>query len=455
MLYVLGCLVVGVAVLSAAKHHARAVDLIVICLPVAAVVGGASRRANLSPADLFLPFALVAIALQLVAERRKPTYRPRNAGSHAWPTYLIAVSVALLAGLFVRSLRGLDTDFAYGISAVFKLWVSFAYFGVFAFYGAQMFRQGGRLLRLWCRVSFVASAAGIGGVILWSRGVATPFTSSYRATGGFDDPNLFASYLLIGIALTFVAHARRELRRPYLMVAVQAAALMLTGSRAAIPALAAGVLVALFLGRSSVVLKRLIPWVGLMLGALFAAWLYSPGLLHLDSLSRLTSAQHTVESDIRLKLWSLAWHMWLDHPVIGVGIGQFRTASGGYVSWDVENIAHSTHLSLLAETGVLGYLLVMGLPLSIMYRLVKCARTPSHSAAATWLLVGVGGSLAVAFTLNIENSRPLWAFLGLCMGYIVAAREPRSPAVNSSSTDDVEHGALPVGQAGGRGNGRQ
>ncbi|WP_457003971.1 O-antigen ligase family protein [Geodermatophilus sp. SYSU D00814] len=335
--------------------------------------------------------------------------------------YFSAVSVALLLGLFIRSVRGVNVDFPYGVGAVLKFWVALAYFSVFAFYSVRLFREGGRLLRLWVRTCSAAALTGTAGSILHSQGVVTPFALEFRATGGFDDPNLFASYLLIGIALTFVSHSRRELRRPYAHLVVQATALLLTGSRAAIPALVLGLAVALILGQARRVVNAAIPWLASLAAASGAIWLYWPGL-QLDSVDRLAGAQATVESDVRLSLWSLAWRMWLDNPLIGVGIGQFRAAASEYANWPVQNIPHSTHLSLLAETGLPGYALVMGIPCVILIQLSRLARTGAVDSSSTWLMVGVACSLAVAFTLNIENSRSLWAYLGVCLGYIIAVR---------------------------------
>ncbi|WP_343993007.1 O-antigen ligase family protein [Terrabacter terrae] len=429
-LYALGALAALAALIALNKTHARAVDLVVIGLPVATVIGGAAR-ANLSPADLFLPFAAIAVIVERHRSRapKGPTPRP------TWALYVTATSIAVLLGLFFRLLSGRDADFGYGISAALKLLISFAYLGVFAYYGARLFRQGDRLLTLWVRVSTLAALAGVGGAVLYSFGLETPLTLGYRATGGFDDPNLFASYLLLGTALTFLAKERGAIKHPTIAAIAHVAAIIATGSRAAIPALLVGFGVAWLFGHSRTVFRAVAPFlVGFAAVAVIALWQF-PDLLALGSITRVVDAQNSVESDVRLALWQAAASMWVDHPFIGVGIGQFRAAAHEYVSWDVENIPHSSHLSLLAETGTIGYLLVMGLPLSILFRLMAKAKR-GRDATATWLLMGVAASLAVAWTLNLENARHLWAFLGLCLGCLASLRSVEADTEESSGAGE-------------------
>ena len=74
----------------------------------------------------------------------------------------------------------------------------------------------------------------------------------------------------------------------------------------------------------------------------------------------------------RTFLWKAAWNMWLDHPVVGVGVENFnwnvglyqpREATGRFSSamylerdWTM-TAAHSLYFTVLSETGLVGSLL--------------------------------------------------------------------------------------------------
>ncbi|WP_210438948.1 O-antigen ligase family protein [Nocardioides xinjiangensis] len=420
----LGLVAAAALLIVALATRPRAVDMIVIGLPVAGVLGGAAVEANISPADIFLPFALLTIVSK--ASSRKAS-SVTSAGFAKWVSYICVMSVVLLGGLSVRLLVDpLGISFGYGVAAVAKIWVGLTYLAVFAYYGRGLFAGGGdRLLALWARVASVAALAGIAGVGLYAAGVPTTLTLSFRATGGFDDPNLYASYLLVSISLTFAAGARGVVRYPVRLVALQSVALALSGSRAAIPALALGVLSALALGRGRLVAKTIFRWVLLLtLGVGVAAWRF-PSLLGLDAFSRAVDASGNAENDIRFLLWRTAYNMWLDHPILGIGIGQFIPTSADYVPGGLSNIPHNTHLSLLAETGLLGWMLVIGLPVVIFVRLSGLAKRTADPTP-TWLILGIVSALAMAFTLNLENFRGLWALLGICLAYCSVMRADRA-----------------------------
>lgn len=74
---------------------------------------------------------------------------------------------------------------------------------------------------------------------------------------------------------------------------------------------------------------------------------------------------NTTESTagLRLTFWKIAWSMYLDNPIFGVGPGNFRWVSGLYQSLDSEgtalgmNVTHSLYFELLSEMGTTGVIL--------------------------------------------------------------------------------------------------
>lgn len=66
---------------------------------------------------------------------------------------------------------------------------------------------------------------------------------------------------------------------------------------------------------------------------------------------------------VRLEYWSAGLAMWRDQPVLGHGPNQFRELFGAYKSARAEEAlhAHNAPIQLLAETGVVGLLALLGL----------------------------------------------------------------------------------------------
>jgi O-antigen ligase len=131
----------------------------------------------------------------------------------------------------------------------------------------------------------------------------------------------------------------------------------------------------------------------------------------LESVTRIVTSDDTITSDGRIQLWSVAWKMWQEHPVLGVGIGQYRAVADQYIFGGVGNIAHNTYLSFLAETGLVGFVVFISLPLAIFVRVLRSKR--DGNTFAPLLALGLAAVAVQAFTLNLENSRALWALLGI------------------------------------------
>lgn len=134
----------------------------------------------------------------------------------------------------------------------------------------------------------------------------------------------------------------------------------------------------------------------------------------------------------RYQLWQAAWKMWQDHPIVGVGIGQFANLSrfygahpesGGYFVG-----AHSIYFALLAENGIIGLALYVGLMISSLVQLARIARSGHgewSDLARTWLflllLVLIGG-----ITKHDQYDKFPWLIPGLTLAISRAVQEKRS-----------------------------
>lgn len=216
----------------------------------------------------------------------------------------------------------------------------------------------------------------------------------YRAYGTFEQPNPYAGYLGITLALAVgVAAGMLEehirLRRGttparWLLlalvvatVAVMGVALVMSWSRGGWLGFTAAV------GAMALALPRRARWGILLVVAIILAGtgLYSAGLLPASVTARFTSFVEDIRfEDVRgvgindtnyavierLAHWQAALEMWRHHFWTGVGFGCYEPAYGDFalINWPIAlGHAHNYYLNIAAESGLIGlvaYLLLWG-----------------------------------------------------------------------------------------------
>ena len=272
-----------------------------------------------------------------------------------------------------------------------------------------------------------------------------------RAFGHFDQPNPFAGYLTTMLPMAvFMALAIANPTR-YRSFALIAAGLLAVGialsqSRGAwLGGLIAAV--CLLLAWSTWTRRLLIP------GALGAALLLAlavSGALPAAILDRLSQAiqyfgvfdVRTVEvtSDNwavveRMAHWQAGWYMFLDHPWLGVGAGNYAQAYPDYYvgSW-IEPLghAHDYYINMLAELGVVGGGILL-LLLGIAFKQLGGALVRSEAQRDTFwraVLAGAFGGLIVFCVHNLFDSLFVHSVniqVGVLLGLgLVAIRRPRA-----------------------------
>ena len=180
-----------------------------------------------------------------------------------------------------------------------------------------------------------------------------------RASGAFTHPNELGDYLVVSLPLSVaLGTLRRGWRRwtLYLAAALQAAGLALTLSRGAIFGAIAGGAVLLLWGQ-----YRRIVITALCIA--LVAFIADPSLIDSGEIQTVTSRLSTVESfsttsGDRILIWSRTPSMIADHPLLGVGEGNFPDVAPlyGIVGLDATPFdhAHDVLLTVAAETGLLG-----------------------------------------------------------------------------------------------------
>jgi O-antigen ligase len=239
-------------------------------------------------------------------------------------------------------------------------------------------------------VTVILGAFVLGAALSAAYGFAggANLTQPGRLVGTTGEANQLATYLVAGLLLS-IALAAASRRFPPVALgatacgAICALGVALTLSRAALVALVLALIAAI------VVVKRhrgAISLVAILLAGGFAVYF----LAIAPPQARERILYNPSGTSGRTALWTVAWRVVAAHPVTGVGIGNFPLRSvdflvrPGSLSNDRYVIqepleAHNIYLQLLAETGVVGFLLfaaVVAASLSCCWRAAR-ARAPA------------------------------------------------------------------------------
>jgi O-antigen ligase len=385
----------------------------------------------------WLAFASGLLALAAVTFARSPN--PIPIPGMSFGLFLLASLLVLQAALgwVVYPVRS-------AVGALYLIWAA-----LLVILGAWLASELGearvsRALQWWIAFAGVL-AAGSGFVQYYELplpiGVYTTVEPINQMFGTVNQTNSFADYL--GCALLSVAflHARNSLGfLPALVLALPlAAGMALSGSRGAWAYMGIGFAVAFLLrvgGRLPDARKIL------LLASLAFAFFLLVQLLNsyteifagplgkpLSSGDRLVDPRNMEFGGTgRGQLFLYAWLMFVSHPFLGTGFGEFAwNAFGlaadlpGFVPPGLDQHAHNLLLQLLAETGVAG-LLCFAVPLAVwLWRTPWRALSPERCWAIGLLaIIGVHSMLEF----------PLWhaSFLGV-FALLFGVASPAAPAI--------------------------
>jgi len=310
---------------------------------------------------------------------------------------------------------------------------------IFFFLAVQLFgsARGSALQSFGMAVLIFAGCLGLFAILQSASG-------AQRIYGLFETPNgsPFGPYvnrdhfaglmeMLLPVAILYMAgrHGRFSLEASVWRVSAVVLALtslLLSGSRAGLLALAAETVIAtVVLRRASLrrgQMQRLATAAGLALvaGAILFAYV-DPGWVakKLGSVAYVNKTWGVWASE-RKMMSRDALHMWLEHPWLGVGIGDFETAYPRYQSFPTDDWidhAHNDYAEAAAETGLVGALLILA---SLALFLYLAFRNVAHlfGSNSGWIRLGAAigccGLLvhsAADFNLHIPANAAWFAVL--------------------------------------------
>ncbi|MBN1529707.1 MAG: O-antigen ligase family protein [Thermoleophilaceae bacterium] len=260
-----------------------------------------------------------------------------------------------------------------------------------------------------------------------------------RLRGGLDDPNYLAAGIVPSIVMAagLVPGLKNVAWRIALagMCVILLLGLAATESRggllAAIVATLASVVVA---KRSRAVVVALIA-IGIGCVAIYFA--STP-----DAWNRVT---HTADKgNGRSSLWIVAGRIWKDHPVVGVGLDNYRAYAPRYVSGPGQltfvnfiaerpHVVHNVYLQTLVEVGLIGLGLFLAVILSSLAAALRAARRFEArgdfetSALARSVFVGLLAALVASFFISNANGLQIWVLLAFGPMLLRLAKRQEDP----------------------------
>ena len=345
-----------------------ALYLIPICVPWGSLDYIELKGLRLNSADILVIF--LAIGWLMSFPLRKTT-GPRDREAAHIPIYLVFALLALVGTMI------LSTAVAINISSSLKEISKWLEVVVIVLLGSQYLRTR---RQIWIIVALVCLA----GISQAFYGYIQAFfnlgpesfirDASLRVYGTFDQPNPYAGYinipLSISLALALLGRNWTTRMLAGLSAIILAVAEFLSQSRGGEIALAAALIFIVIAGMSSlrvfmrvilvalsgVFLVLLVGWIPV---SVFNPVLRFVGVIQI-SLTNPTNQDYSTAE--RLAHWIAGIHMFLDHPVLGVGIGNYPDAYSRYFITIFTNSlghAHNYYINMAAETGSIGLIVFL------------------------------------------------------------------------------------------------
>jgi len=265
----------------------------------------------------------------------------------------------------------------------------------------------------------------------------------YRPGWVTGDANYFAisAVIVLPLCVSFVLNPRTGWERLYALGCsiIILFAFMITASRGGFLGLLAAALVLSWTSRQRT--KSLIMFAVLIALALLAAP-SSPVRRLVDP-----SRSDTEAADLRLVLWKAGAEMVLDHPFLGVGLGNFAERMPDYgldpATLDL-HVTHNTFLQMAAEMGLPSLLVFLSMVFTAFFALNRVRRLAQSMGLAFFhdtargFEAGITGYMVAALFVTAQQTRFFWLMLFLSCSL-------QELMVRANSSKSAEEGAVIAG----------
>lgn len=243
-----------------------------------------------------------------------------------------------------------------------------------------------------------------------------------RASGFFPDPHIASFFwgMTLPLALTLAALSKSHAKIVFYTVSIFIfVADILTFSRGGYLALIVALIISLIFF-FPLIIKKYAP-IFLFLLFLLLAFVTVPNPISSRMLSSFDPADHSTSG--RLSIWKEATDIIAEHPLVGVGLGNYSNEVKPSANYREPRYAHNIFLDIAAETGVINgivFFLLLALPIA------RAFKSPSEH-----LTFATGFSLLI-FSVHSLFETPLYSvhilplFLAL-IACILAPSEAKPP----------------------------
>jgi O-antigen ligase len=162
---------------------------------------------------------------------------------------------------------------------------------------------------------------------------------------------------------------------------------------------------------------------------------YFVAIASTQAVQRVTSA----DTSGRSSLWTVGWRMFSAHPLLGAGAGNFPVSSIHYLQTpgaitaaiyivDVPKVTHNIYLEQLADLGIPGLVVLLGIFVAAIGAALKAAHIFERigdrdlELLSRCLILALVGFLTADFFASELVSKQLWIVVALCPAMLNIAR---------------------------------
>lgn len=371
--------------------------------------------------DVFLCLLVLTLAYGLLSGRLKAR---------------LCVGHYLLFSFFLVSLVSiLDApDRYYGLRALTQVsgWLAAAVAGYQVLKGRE---ESVRFIRA---LSFFALPVGLAGlyeVVTGSSYFMDLTRSGGRISSTFGAPTLFSGYVLMALFLAqggFVIDSSKKYKLLYgALWLVMLVNLFKTGTLAAWAAFAAanvfflwGVVRKAETPQSGAAPRKAFLFVVMVVLLVGLLWAFAGGGGDKGAFSARFNANKTESMAFRFQRWNVAIDLFKDNPALGAGSGMFGVYYPLYIKqYDSKNVGISVDspenlfLSVLAETGATGCVVLVGILLFSLFIVVKRRKKGSSGGGLHTLAFGCAAAAVLMYSMfhSPLHTEGVWGLFWVCV----------------------------------------
>lgn len=311
--------------------------------------------------------------------------------------------VILLAIMLVSTIYALDKKLALTESVRFITYI-FMYFIIK--YEFNNKKQINTLIACYIFISFILCCLG---VVQYFTGFAlegiflTAYESgkSVKIAATLYNPNAYAAYLILIIfplIMLSVYEKNKNKKILYILFSILVFTnLLMTFSRNAVLGFGLGLLVLVIIYSYKLIFA---------LGGFGIVIFFIPSVFQ-----RIKSVTNMSGNVIRIKLWKTALMMIKEHPILGVGNGNYVTRYNEYIFkykdlryYSYRNFpAHNSYLKVQSELGIIGIASFLGILITALFRIRKFYITTEDKFHKPFFM-GVMASMVAFLFMNISDN---------------------------------------------------